>query len=113
MTSVDRDNAQLLVNELFQLPAETVEEAVVVPLPKTTTMLPREKPIPPKKVQTRWEQFAAAKGIKKTKKAKLLWDEATQSWKPRYGYRRAENDKARDWMREIPGNKGALAFFSC
>lgn len=75
-------------------------------LPKATTVLPREKPVPAARQPTRWEQYAQAKGIQKRKKTRLVWDEVSQSWKPRYGYRRAENDRQRDWMHVVPDNKG-------
>lgn len=34
---------------------------------------------------TKWEEFAKRKGIKKTKKDKLVFDAATDSWLPRFG----------------------------
>lgn len=49
----------------------------------------REKPIPPPKKETRWEKFAKEKGIEKKKKSRMVWDEASQDWKPRWGYNRA------------------------
>ena len=49
---------------------------------------------------TRWEKFAAEKGIKKKqKREKLVVDETAQSWRPRYGYQRGgenEGDGGRD-----------------
>ena len=38
-TALDRDNAQLLVNELFALPVDTVEDAVVVTVSRCGTHL--------------------------------------------------------------------------
>ena len=55
----------------------------------------------------RWEKFAQSKGIVKKKRSKMVWDEATQQWAPRYGYGRANNpkDKLQDWVIEAkPGD---------
>lgn len=69
-----RDNVQLLVNEIWELPTERVEESVVAKLPKPTTILPRSKKCPVPKPLTKWEKFAKEKGIKKVKKDKKLFD---------------------------------------
>jgi len=53
--------------------------------------------VPKPKPETRWEKFAKAKGIKKRKKDKLVYDEETQSWKRRYGYGGATDDKD-EWI---------------
>ncbi len=48
LTDLNRDNAQLLINRLYALPTEvhpTVAHHVITLLPKTTTALPREKPV--------------------------------------------------------------------
>ncbi len=42
---------------------------------------------------TKWEKFAAQKGIVKKKRSKLTFDEGEQAWKRRYGYQKA-NDQA-------------------
>ena len=49
--------------------------------------MPEEKPL------TRWEKFAARKGIRTSKKTKdlLKYDEATGEWKKKYGYKKANN----------------------
>lgn len=99
-----RDAVQLLLNKLFTLPTiRTQEGDVLAQLPKPTTRIPREKhvrssdevptlemnedslteaplfplQIPQPKPPTKWEQFAAAKGIQKRKKKKLEWDEVS------------------------------------
>ncbi|XP_076345231.1 ribosome biogenesis regulatory protein homolog isoform X2 [Tachypleus tridentatus] len=98
-----RDNTQLIINKIWELPTERFEGALVVKLPPPTTIVPREKPLPKAKPPTRWEQYAKKKGIQKRKKEKLVWDETTQDWKPRWGFRRVNDDK-NDWLIEIPEN---------
>jgi len=101
--SLARDNAQLLFNEIWKLPSERMQDAVVAQLPTPTTELPREKHIPKPKPPTKWEEFAKLKGIKKQKKGRMLWDEESKSWKPRWGYKRA-GDKTKEWVLEVPAN---------
>ena len=50
-------------------------------------MLPREKPAPKAKEETRWEAFAKEKGIKKRKRERMVWDEEKKEWAPRWGYK--------------------------
>ncbi|GBN08888.1 Ribosome biogenesis regulatory [Araneus ventricosus] len=94
--------AQKLLNEIFQLPSQYHEHVPVAKLPEPTLIIPREKPIPKPKPMTKWEKFSKAKGIKKQKKEKLVFDETAQDWKPRYGYRGINNKD--DWVKEIPDN---------
>lgn len=86
--------AQALAHQLFELPSEAASVGRLVHLPAPTTALPREKPIPKPKPPTKWEVFAARKGIQKQKRSKLVWDEATDSWKRRWGYDKANDDDA-------------------
>lgn len=86
LQSLTRDNTQLLLNKVWELPTERIDEAVVVRLPQPTTILPRAKPVPKPKPLTKWQEFAKAKGITKKKKDKLEWDEQLQKWVPLYGY---------------------------
>lgn len=96
-----RDNAQLLVNEIWKLPAERVDEVLVVKLPEPTTRIPREKPPPKARPPTKWEQFAKLKGIQKKKKTNLVWDEVHKEWRRRWGYKRAK-DNTKEWLIEVP-----------
>ncbi|CAD6196469.1 unnamed protein product [Caenorhabditis auriculariae] len=98
-----RNNTQLLFNSIWQLEQKRVEDAILVDLPAPTYRLPREKKIPEKKEPTKWEKYAAEKGIKKRTKAKKVFDEQSKEWKPTYGYRRG-NDDTKDWVIEIPDN---------
>ena len=45
LQSIARDTTQLLVNELLNLPRTRSIEGVYIQLPKSTTSLPREKPV--------------------------------------------------------------------
>lgn len=75
-------------------------------LPPPTTPLPREKPLPAKKEQTKWEKFAAKKGIKdKKKEGKLVFDEETQEWVPKWGYKGKNKDGEGDWIVEVDEKK--------
>jgi len=98
-----RDNMQVLANHLWKLPIERVDNVYIAKLPATTTILPREKPIPKDKPLTKWQEFAKLKGIKKKKKERMVWDEKSKSYKPSWGYKRA-NDDTKEWCIEIPGN---------
>uniref|UniRef100_A0A8C5L8U3 Ribosome biogenesis regulatory protein n=1 Tax=Jaculus jaculus TaxID=51337 RepID=A0A8C5L8U3_JACJA len=92
----------LLINELWQLPTERVEEAVVARLPEPSTRLPREKPLPQPRPLTRWQQFTRPKGIRPKKKTNLVWDEASGQWRRRWCYKRARDD-TKEWLIEVPG----------
>jgi len=72
---------------------------VLAKLPKTITLLPREKPIPKPKPLTRWQKFAETKGIKKRKRPQRVWDENTGEWRRSWGLRRA-NDPKDVWLVE-------------
>lgn len=85
--SKPEEGIQDVVNEIFALERE--EGTLDVTLPEPSTRLPRQYPLPPEKVETRWEKFAREKGIKNRKKERMVFDEVTQTWKPRYGYGRA------------------------
>lgn len=69
-----RDNVQLIVNELWELPVERVEETVVAKLPTPKLILPRSRKIPTAPLMTKWQKFAQDKGITKKKKDKKVYD---------------------------------------
>ena len=75
LTNLARDNVQLLINRLFQLPTVRVDNEIFVTLPAPTTRLPRAKPVPKAKQLSKWEKYAKEKGIVKRKKDNLEWDE--------------------------------------
>ncbi|XP_030758609.1 ribosome biogenesis regulatory protein homolog [Sitophilus oryzae] len=99
-----RDNTQLLINQLWELPTEKVDEAIMVRLPTPKTLLPRMKPVPRPRPLTKWQKFANEKGIQKKKKSKLSWDEQLQKWIPMYGFKRAKADSTKNWVLEVPQN---------
>lgn len=75
-------------------------------LPPPTTPLPREKPLPAEKEPTKWEKFAAKKGIKdKKKEGKLVFDEKTQEWVPKWGYKGNNKEGEQDWIVEVDEKK--------
>lgn len=93
------EQAQRCVQELFEhvfkLPTTQSEAGPVAALPEPVTQIPREKPLPKERAPTRWEKFAKDKGIKKRKRERVIYDEATREYKARYGSNRAGslNDK--------------------
>ncbi|KAK7076526.1 Rhodanese-related sulfurtransferase [Halocaridina rubra] len=99
-----RDGVQALLTKIWELPSHQIDNSVYVKLPKPTTRLPREKPLPKGPILTKWEQYAREKGITRRKKEKKLWDETLKRWVPRYGYRKAQADKEKTWVLEVPGN---------
>ncbi|XP_021348842.1 ribosome biogenesis regulatory protein homolog [Mizuhopecten yessoensis] len=73
-----RDNAQLLINRIFQLPTEKEDGVVVVKLPDTKVLIPRGRPVPKARAFTKWEEYAQMKGIQNKKRSKMVWDEQTK-----------------------------------
>ncbi|KAI5961180.1 RRS1 [Candida pseudojiufengensis] len=113
ISSITRDNVQLLINQILSLPVKTTTDnqgsstgqtssMTLIQLPEPTTPLPREKGIPKDKPKTKWEEFAARKGIKaKTKNEKLEYDEEKGEWVNKWGYK-GNNKKLDDqWLVEV------------
>jgi len=75
LTALTRENTQLLVNAIWELPTERVDESIVAKLPEPTTVLPRLRKPPGPRPLTKWEKFAKEKGISKKKKDKKTYDE--------------------------------------
>ncbi len=51
---------------------------------------------------TKWQQFAAKKGIKaKRKEGKMVLDEDTSEWVPKYGYKGINKKGESDWLVEV------------
>lgn len=91
LAEVARDGAQSLINQLLTTCALTsTSDGVLLTLPQPSTRLPREKPVPQEKPPTKWERFAAKKGIKaKTRDARrnLAYDETSGEWTRKWGYK--------------------------
>eukprot|EP01094_Clydonella_sp_ATCC50884_P030089 TRINITY_DN9676_c0_g1_i1.p1 TRINITY_DN9676_c0_g1~~TRINITY_DN9676_c0_g1_i1.p1 ORF type:complete len:335 (-),score=141.21 TRINITY_DN9676_c0_g1_i1:49-1017(-) len=111
LQALGRDNTQLLFGRIFSLPTKRVPSGVIATLPTPSYRLPREKPVPKPKPLTKWERFAKAKGIQKRKKERMVWDEDFQEWRPRFGYKRANNPLDKDnWIVELKEGDDPDAF---
>nr|CAG4649641.1 EOG090X0CBY [Scapholeberis mucronata] len=104
LTNLTRDNLQLLINQLFQIPTTKVDNEVVIKLPSPSTRLPRAKPAPKAKELSKWEKYAKEKGITLRKKSKATWDEDLKNWVPRFGYKKNLAEREKNWVVEVPGN---------
>ncbi|KAI4199801.1 MAG: hypothetical protein LQ346_002524 [Caloplaca aetnensis] len=107
LSATARDCAQALINQLLTTcPITSSADGVLMTLPPPTTPLPREKPVPAEKEKTKWEKFAAKKGIKdKKKEGKLVFDEETQEWVPKWGYKGRNKEGEQDWIVEVDEKK--------
>ncbi|KAL8911660.1 MAG: hypothetical protein Q9171_003220 [Xanthocarpia ochracea] len=107
LSATARDCAQALINQLLTTcPITSSSDGVLMTLPPPSTPLPREKPLPPEKEKTKWEKFAAKKGIKdKKKEGKMVFDEETQEWVPKWGYKGRNKDGEGDWIVEVDEKK--------
>jgi regulator of ribosome biosynthesis len=99
------------------LPAQKTEGGPVVQLSPGITSIPRAKPPPTLKPETKWEKFRKEKGIMKRKKSRLVWDPTTQTWKPRWGYGRISqedlnNPNEEKWVREAKPTDSKYKKFS-
>ncbi|KAL3700703.1 hypothetical protein R1sor_018725 [Riccia sorocarpa] len=93
-----RDLVQALNDKLYDLPATIDKVGRIVTLPPPSTRLPREKPIPKPRPPTKWEVFAQKKGITKRKRSKLEYDEQTDEWRRRHGYKRVNDENEIPWI---------------
>ncbi len=114
-----RENVQLLFNRIFSLPeSKELTRAVllqrgetgrVVDLPQPITRFPRHKPVPKPKAPTKWEQYAKERGIQKRKRSRFVYDEYSESYKPRTGYGRVVKDGSDQWVIEAkPSDDGSV-----
>ncbi|TKY90220.1 hypothetical protein EX895_000218 [Sporisorium graminicola] len=105
LLSLTRDGVQSLVNKIFTLPVtRDPENGPLASLPAFTSKLPREKSMPKPKPMTKWEKFAKQKGIQSRKKDKMVYDEATKEWVPRWGFKGANKDLEEQWIHELKNN---------
>ncbi|KAG8740280.1 Rhodanese- sulfurtransferase [Ceratobasidium sp. 414] len=104
LQAVARDGAQVILGALFGLPTQSSDDGPIATLPPPKTALPRAKPLPKPKPPTKWERFAAAKGIQKTKRDRREWDEERQEWVNRWGWNGKNKDKEDQWIHEVPDN---------
>lgn len=105
-----RDDTQLMINQLWNLPSRMEEGFRISELPKPVMVLPRARKIPQPKEATKWQRFAARKGIESSRRReKKVFDETSHEWRPRYGYKSKENQEAAsgDWMVELKDGQDA------
>ena len=103
-----RDCVQSLLNDLLTTcPIQATSSGAHMKLPKPTFELPREKPLPTPKPETKWEKFAKKKGIKDKRRGegKMEFDEEKGEWVPKWGYKGRNKDGERDWIVELDGKK--------
>ncbi|KAF9006650.1 ribosome biogenesis regulatory protein-domain-containing protein [Cyathus striatus] len=104
LQSIARDGVQSLFAALFTLPTRPSPDGPLAQLPEPKYQLPRAKPLPKPKPPTKWEQFAAAKGIQKTRREKRVWDEEKQDWVNRWGRDGKNKQSEEQWISEVPLN---------
>jgi len=78
-------------------------------LPPPVYQLPRAKLLPKPKPPTKWESFAAAKGIQKKVREKKIWDEEQQDWVNRWGKGGKNRELEDQWLHEVPANAGRFS----
>ncbi|KAI8635474.1 ribosomal biogenesis regulatory protein [Xylariaceae sp. FL1651] len=113
-----RDGAQGLINQLLTTcPISSTPQGVLLTLPAPSTPLPREKPLPETKAPTKWEQFAAKRGIKpKSREQRRMksqkFNEETGQWEKTWGFnkdgridRREKGMVQQDWLVEVDEKK--------
>ncbi|TFK63547.1 RRS1-domain-containing protein [Pluteus cervinus] len=104
LLSLAQTGVQSLLGSLFSLPTTSSPDGPLAQLPPPIYQLPRAKPLPKPKAKTKWELFAAAKGIQKKTREKRVWDEEKQDWVNRWG-RGGKNKEVEDqWITEVPMN---------
>ncbi|KAF2744084.1 ribosomal biogenesis regulatory protein [Sporormia fimetaria CBS 119925] len=107
LADIARDGAQALINQLLSTcEAKSTSDGVHLVLPAPITALPREKPIPEDKPPTKWELFAKKKGIKdKKREGKMVYDEASGEWVPKWGYKGKNKEGDNEWLVEVDEKK--------
>jgi regulator of ribosome biosynthesis len=105
LAEVARDGAQSIINQLLTTcPLKSTTDGVLLTLPAPATALPREKPVPQVREPTKWERFAAKKGIKpKTREQRqnLTFDQESGEWKRKWGYQGLNKKAENDWVVEV------------
>ncbi len=104
LVELAHQGVQAILHSLFSLPNRKSPDGPLAELPKPTTSLPRAKPLPKPKPLTKWQRFAAAKGINKSQKDKKVWDEEKQEWINKWGKSGKNREKEEQWIHEVPHN---------
>lgn len=126
LAAVSRDAAQSMLNHMLttcpihRAPAASASSSgITMTLPQPSFQLPRSRRIPQPKAPTKWEQFAAKKGIGKHNKrggvgrdgelqsteGKTVYDEATGEWVPKWGYKGRNKKGENEWLVEVDEKK--------
>ncbi|KAG8956400.1 Rhodanese- sulfurtransferase [Tulasnella sp. 419] len=104
LQSLARDGVQHLLTSIFSLPTNSSPDGPLAILPPPTTHLPRSKPLPKPKPQTKWQKFANQKGIQHRKRENVVFDEEKQKWVRRWGKDGKNKDEEEQWIHEVPDN---------
>jgi regulator of ribosome biosynthesis len=98
-----------LPREKVRFPSSPLNDPIPSILPLLLAFINKNpQPLPPPKAQTTWQKFAAKKGIKpKTaeEKKKMVYDEATGEWVPKWGYKGKNKEGEGDWIVEVDEKK--------
>jgi len=109
IASIARDCGQALINQLLTVcPIKShPTDGVLISLPPPITPLPREKPLPVAKEETKWERFAKKKGIKDKKRGegKMVYDDEKGDWVPKWGYKGRNKEGESSWLVEVDEKK--------
>ncbi|KAF8451520.1 ribosomal biogenesis regulatory protein, partial [Terfezia claveryi] len=113
LSTAARDGAQLLINQILTTASlKSTSDGVFAELPDPITPLPREKPLPKPKEPTKWELFAKKKGISSLRTnstGKMVYDEATGTWVPKWGYKGSNKAEENQWLVEVDDKKASKA----
>lgn len=110
LTELSRDNVQLMINQILQLPIKSTTESsngkssrlTLIQLPTPESELPREKALPKPKPLTKWQQFAIKKGIQNKKSHdKKVFDEESGKWVNKWGYQGKNKQLDDQWLVEV------------
>ncbi|KAK4192778.1 ribosomal biogenesis regulatory protein [Podospora australis] len=108
LTATARDGTQVLINQLLTTcPIASTPAGVLLSLPPQQTPLPREKPVPAPKAETKWSAFAKRRGIKpKTREQRrnLQYDQETGEFGRKWGYKGANKSGEDDAIIEVKFN---------
>ncbi|KAN0097033.1 Ribosome biogenesis regulatory protein (RRS1) domain containing protein [Tylopilus felleus] len=105
LQSTARDGIQALIAALYALPTQPSPDGPLAQLPSPTTSLPRAKPLPVSKPPTKWERFAASKGIQKKRRERKIWDEEKQTWVDRWGRAGKNKEEETQWIHEVKADE--------
>ena len=109
LSSAARACAQALINQILASCQihNSPSKGTVVALSQPLTILPREKPLPKPKPETKWEKFARQKGIRSDgrKKSKKQYNEDAGEWVPAWGYKGRNKEQEQNWITEVDERK--------